>query len=87
MTKKELVLYVICKRNSYLQILGSFVYIAVSYTYTEQPWEEYRIFLFLMVCVTVTLTAQAAGFFFGVIAPLKVSSKKYYFQMLGLLLE
>jgi hypothetical protein len=52
------------------------VYIAVSYVYTEQPWEEYRILLFLMVCVTVTLTAQAAGFFIGVIAPLKVSSKK-----------
>ncbi|XP_021939655.1 ATP-binding cassette sub-family G member 1 isoform X2 [Zootermopsis nevadensis] len=56
-----------------IQILGSFIYIAVSYAYTEQPWEEYRILLFLMVCVTVTLTAQAAGFFIGVIAPLKIA--------------
>jgi hypothetical protein len=50
------------------------MYIVVSYIYTEQPWEEYRILLFLMVCVTVTLTAQAAGFFIGVVTPFKVSN-------------
>jgi hypothetical protein len=49
-------------------------YISISYAYTEQPWEEYRILLFIMICVTVTLTAQACGFFIGVITPFKVCS-------------
>jgi hypothetical protein len=48
------------------------VYISITYAYTEQPWEEQRILLFLMICVTVTLTAQACGFFIGVITPFKV---------------
>lgn len=56
-----------------IQILCSMMYIVVSYIYTDQPWEEYRILLFLMVCVTVTLTAQAAGFFIGVVTPFKIA--------------
>jgi hypothetical protein len=58
--------------SSYLQILCSVVYIIVSYAFTEQPWEEYRILLFIMICVTVTLTAQACGFLIGVVTPFKV---------------
>jgi len=61
-------------KSSYLQILCSVVYIIISYIFTEQPWEEYRISLFIMICVTVTLTAQACGFLIGVITPFKVCS-------------
>jgi len=59
-------------KGSYLQILSSLVYISITYAFTEQPWEEYRILLFVMICVTVTLTAQACGFLIGVITPFKV---------------
>jgi len=61
-------------KSSYLQIVSSVVYIIISYAFTEQPWEEYRILLFIMICITVTLTAQACGFLIGVITPFKVCS-------------
>jgi len=56
-----------------IQILCSLVYIIISYAFTEQPWEEYRIWLFIMTCVTVTLTAQACGFLIGVVTPFKIA--------------
>lgn len=56
-----------------IQIIGTIAYISISYGSTEQPMELYRISLFYLICFTATLTAQACGFFIGVVVPLKIA--------------
>ncbi|XP_039308331.1 ATP-binding cassette sub-family G member 1-like isoform X2 [Solenopsis invicta] len=48
-------------------------YLMVSYWLTDQPAETNRIILFMLVSIATSLTAQAWGFFIGVIMSIKIA--------------
>ncbi|KAG5873346.1 hypothetical protein JTB14_017796 [Gonioctena quinquepunctata] len=48
-----------------VQMVATLVYGLVTYFFTKQPVEGYRIFLFLVMCILISLVAQSFGLLIG----------------------